>query len=138
MIASRWSVRASSRLIHLLHAVLQQDLRRVCAIIEGDSALDAKLMLKEFSQSVDNFFGCLSCFAQDSIETLRIERPVLGRKGHKGRICLNWIACGRDRGIIVCWVALAIVPLLATFVFVRFDVTIRLSFPPSLFEKSTQ
>ncbi|OJZ80165.1 hypothetical protein ASPFODRAFT_53917 [Aspergillus luchuensis CBS 106.47] len=115
----------------------------------GDSALDAKLVLKEFiiSQSVDNFFDkvCLLCFARDSKETLRIERPVLGRKGREEN-------CGSDRGKKVCWVVLATLPLLvlvslppcgalpllATFVVLRFDVTIRLSFPPSLFKTSTQ
>ncbi|GCB25806.1 hypothetical protein AAWM_08691 [Aspergillus awamori] len=38
--------------------VLQRRFQQVCAIIEGDSALDAKLVSKEFitSQSVDNLF----------------------------------------------------------------------------------
>ncbi|RDH26451.1 hypothetical protein BDQ94DRAFT_155531 [Aspergillus welwitschiae] len=51
----------------------------------------------------------------------------------------------------MCWVALrstascasslppcGALPLFAAFVVLRFDITIRLSFPPSLFETSTQ
>ncbi|KAL3263477.1 hypothetical protein ABHI18_001733 [Aspergillus niger] len=43
---------------HLLQAVLQRSFRRVCAIVEGDSALDAKLTLKAsiVSQSLNDLF----------------------------------------------------------------------------------